>query len=68
MTELESNIFVFVVLPLAFLAFCTYAFLYTRRISARIHKMEGPGGRLDSLEAGIAAAMEQRSVKSARTR
>jgi hypothetical protein len=67
MTELESNIFVFVVLPLIFLAVWTYAFLYNRRLSHRIHEMEGPHGHLDSLEAGIAAAM-QRPAKSLRTR
>lgn len=66
MTEAHTTIFVFVVLPLAFLAVWTYAFTYNRRISRRIHEMEGPNGHLDSLEAGIAAAMQR--PKSARTR
>ena len=58
--------FIFVVLPLAFIAVWTYAIRYNRRISRRIHEMEGPNGHLDSLEAGITAAMQR--PKSARTR
>ena len=61
------NFFIFVVLPLAFLAVWTYALLYNRRISRRIHEMEGPNGHLNSLEAGILAAMHM-SAKHARTR
>jgi len=67
MTEAQMNFFIFVVLPLAFLAVWTYALLYNRRISRRIHEMEGPNGHLDSLEAGILAAMHM-PAKHARTR
>ncbi len=67
MTQLESNIFVFVVLPLVFLAVWGYAFFYIRRISHRIHEMEGPNGHLDSMEAGIMAAM-QRPLRTVRPR
>ncbi|MDE1175638.1 MAG: hypothetical protein PW789_03435 [Edaphobacter sp.] len=67
MTELESNIFVFIVLPLIFLSVWTYAFLYNRRLRLRMHEMEGPNGHLDSVEAGILAAM-QRPAKPAHTR
>ncbi len=51
------NLFICVVLPLAFLAVWTCALLYNRRIRRRIHEIEGPNGHLDSLEAGILAAM-----------
>jgi len=67
MTELESNIFVFVVLPLVFLTVWGYAFFYIRRISHRMREMEGPGGHLASVEAGIMAAM-QRPLGTARPR
>jgi|KBSMisStandDraft_5_1062788.scaffolds.fasta_scaffold1168703_2 hypothetical protein len=67
MTYLESNIFVFGVLPLIFILIWAYAFLYNRRIKSRIREIEGPGGHLASEEAGIAAAM-QRSGKMARVR
>jgi len=66
MTETASNIFVFVVLPLAFLAIWGYAFFYNRRIRRRIREIEGPGRHLDSMEAGIAAAMQDRSHKVSR--
>ena len=68
MTETASNIFVFVVLPLAFLAIWGYAFFYNRRIKARIKEIEGPQGHLDSVEAGIAAATAKRSARTAITR
>lgn len=61
------NAFIFVVLPLVFLGVWTYAFLYNRRIRRRIHELEGPNGHLDSLEAGILAAMHT-PAKHARTR
>jgi hypothetical protein len=61
MTELQSNIFVFVVLPLIFLAIWGFAFVHNRRITHKIHEMEGPNGHLDSMEAGIAAAMHRSS-------
>jgi hypothetical protein len=67
MTELESNIYVFGVLPLIFILIWSYAFFYNRRISHRIHEMEGPGGHLDSMEAGISAAMH-RTAQTARIR
>ena len=66
MTETASNIFVFVVLPLIFLAIWGYAIFYNRRIRNRIREIEGPGRHLDSMEAGIAAAMQDRSHKVAR--
>jgi hypothetical protein len=66
MTEMQTTIFVFVVLPLVFLAVWTYAFFYNRRLSHRIHEMEGPKGHLDSQEAGILAAMHM--AKQTRTR
>ena len=58
--------FIFVVLPLAFIAVWTYALRYNRRLSRRIHEMEGPDGHLDSQEAGILAAMHM--SKQPRTR
>jgi hypothetical protein len=66
MTETASNIFVFVVLPLIFLGIWSYVILYNRRIRRRIREIEGPGRHLDSMEAGIAAAMQDRSHKVAR--
>jgi hypothetical protein len=66
MTELQSNIFVFVVLPLIFVAIWSFAIIYNRRIARKMHEMEGPNGHLDSMEAGIAAAMQDRSHKVAR--
>jgi hypothetical protein len=66
MTETASNIFVFVVLPLIFLTIWGYAIFYNRRIRNRIREIEGPGRHLDSMEAGIAAAMQDRSHKVAR--
>jgi len=66
MTETASNIFVFVVLPLAFLTIWGYVIFYNRRIRRRIREIEGPGRHLDSMEAGIAAAMQDRSHKVAR--
>jgi len=63
MTAMESNIFVFVVLPLIFVAIWSYVFFYNRKISARIHEMEGPNGHLSSMEAGISAAMERKATR-----
>jgi len=68
MTALESNIFVFVVLPLIFIAIWSYVLFYNRRIRSRIHEMEGPEGHLSSMEAGIAAAMEKKPGKTVRNR
>jgi bacteriorhodopsin len=61
MTEMQSNIFVFVVLPLIFIVVWSCAFIHNRRITHKIHEIEGPSGHLDSMEAGIAAAMNDRS-------
>lgn len=58
------NFFIFVVLPLAFLAVWTYAFLYNRKIRRRIHEIEGPNGHLDSQEAGILAAMHSKPTRT----
>jgi hypothetical protein len=66
MTETASNIFVFVVLPLIFVAIWSFAIINNRRIARRMREMEGPNGHLDSMEAGIAAAMQDRSHKVAR--
>lgn len=66
MTEIQSNIFVFVVLPLIFIAIWSFAFVHNRRIKARIKEIEGPGGHLESMEAGITAAMNDRSRKAVR--
>ena len=66
MTELQSNIFVFVVLPLIFVGIWSFAIINNRRIARKMHEMEGPNGHLDSMEAGIAAAMQSRSRKVAR--
>ncbi len=66
MTELESNIFVFGVLPVIFILIWTYIFFYTRRIKSRIKEIEGPGGHLASEEAGIAAAMQRSGRPSVR--
>lgn len=66
MTEMQSNIFVFVVLPLIFIAIWSFAFIHNRRIKARIREIEGPRGHIDSMEAGIAAAMHDRPHKAAR--
>jgi hypothetical protein len=64
MTYLASHIFVFVVLPLIFVAVWSYVFFYNRRIRTRIHEMEGPNGHLSSMEAGIAAAMERKTARN----
>jgi bacteriorhodopsin len=66
MTEIQSNIFVFVVLPLIFIAIWSFAFVHNRRIKARIKEIEGPSGHLESMEAGITAAMNDRSRKGVR--
>ena len=66
MTELQSTIFVFGVLPLIFIAIWSFAYFHNRRIRARMKKIEGPSGHLDSMEAGIAAAMQDRPRKAAR--
>ena len=66
MTNMQMNLFIFVVLPLVFIAVWTYAIFYNRRLSHRIHEMEGPNGHLDSQEAGILAAMHM--AKPTRTR
>jgi hypothetical protein len=68
MTDLQSTIFVFVLLPLIFIAIWIYVFFYNRRIKARIKEIEGPQGHLDSVEAGIAAATVKRSARTASTR
>ena len=66
MTQMQSNIFVFVVLPLIFIVVWSCAFIHNRRITRKIHEIEGPSGHLDSMEAGIAAAMNDRSHRAAR--
>ncbi|MBS1798492.1 MAG: hypothetical protein JSS95_01565 [Acidobacteria bacterium] len=55
MTYATSNIFVFVVLPLIFLAIWGYVFLYNRNVKKRIQQIAGPGRHLTSEEAGISA-------------
>ncbi|WP_035349115.1 hypothetical protein [Edaphobacter aggregans] len=66
MTELQSTIFVFGVLPLIFIAIWSFVLIHNRRIKARMKKIEGPSGHLESMEAGIAAAMQDRPRKAAR--
>jgi hypothetical protein len=55
MTYATSNIFVFVVLPLIFLAIWGYVFLYDRNVKKRMQQIAGPGRHLASEEAGISA-------------
>lgn len=53
MTEMTSNYFVFVVLPLIFVAIWGYILLYNRRVRRRIKQIESSGRHLTSAEEGI---------------
>jgi hypothetical protein len=53
MTELMSNYFVFLVLPVIFVAIWAYIFLYNRRVKKRIHEIESSGRHLTGTEEGI---------------
>jgi hypothetical protein len=67
MTEMASHYFVFLVLPVIFVAIWAYVFLYTRRVKARIRQIEGPGRQLSSAEAGIASVTLERERRSGKT-
>ncbi|HMF54056.1 MAG TPA: hypothetical protein VK593_06880 [Edaphobacter sp.] len=54
MTATTSNYFVFLVLPVIFLAVWGYALFYNRRMRSRIKEIEASGQHLSSKEEGIA--------------
>jgi hypothetical protein len=56
MTETASNYFVYLVLPLIFIAIWTYVILYNRRVKGRIKRVEASGRHLTSEEEGISLA------------
>ena len=54
MTHTTSLYFVFLLLPVIFVAIWGYAIFYTRRVKARIKEIEASGQHLNSEEEGIA--------------
>jgi hypothetical protein len=53
MTETTSTYFVFIVLPVIFIAIWSYILLYNRRVRSRIKQIESSGRHLTSEEEGI---------------
>jgi hypothetical protein len=56
MTETASNYFVFLVLPVIFVALWSYIILYNRSIRKRIRQIEASGRHLTCEEEGISLA------------
>ena len=56
MTEMISNYFVFIVLPVVFIAVWTYVILYNRSIRKRVRQIEASGRHLTCEEEGISLA------------
>jgi len=53
MTEMISNYFVFIVLPVIFIAVWSYVILYNRSIRKRVRQIEASGRHLTCEEEGI---------------
>lgn len=56
MTEMMTNYFVFMVLPLVFAAVWGYVILYNRSIRKRVKQIEASGRHLTCEEEGISLA------------